>query len=210
MDLDNGTATAFLIRIELTPQGASVAAIILALAPDTDADGVPDFLDTDSDGDTILDKDEGNIDTDGDGLPNYRDLDSDGDCIADAAEAGDADPATPPVDTDGDGFPDYVDLDSDNEGLTDQLEDANCNGVVDPCETDRLKADSDGDGVSDLIEYEDCHVKTPAEQAAPTRSQRDGSRPRRRARSRAATSCSSSTTRCRRCPPARRSTSRPT
>jgi hypothetical protein len=151
--------------VELTPPGASVPATTLGAAPDTDGDGIPDYLDTDSDGDTISDRDEGAIDTDGDGIPNYRDLDSDGDCIADSAEAGDSDPTTPPVDTDNDGFPDYVDLDSDNEGLTDQLEDANCNGVTDPCETDRLKADSDGDGVSDLIEYEDCHVKSAAEQA---------------------------------------------
>jgi hypothetical protein len=165
LDADND-GDGILDLVELTPQGASVPATTLAAAPDTDGDGIPDFMDTDSDGDTIADHDEGAIDTDGDGLPNYRDLDSDGDCIPDAAEAGDSDPTTPPVDSDADGFPDYVDLDSDNEGLIDQLEDANCNGVVDPCETDRTKADSDGDGVNDLIEYEDCHVKSAAEQAA--------------------------------------------
>src|SRR5438094_769809 len=53
----------------------------------------------DSDGDTILDKHEGTVDTDGDLIPNYRDLDSDGDCVPDSAEAGDADPMTPPVDS---------------------------------------------------------------------------------------------------------------
>ncbi len=144
--------------VELTPQGASVAAKMLANAPDTDGDGIPDFLDTDSDGDTIPDALEGNIDTDGDLIPNYRDLDSDGDCVADAIELN--------VDTDGDGAPDFVDVDSDNDGLTDGAEDKNCNGVVDACETDRKKADTDGDGVSDLVEVADCEAKPTAQQAA--------------------------------------------
>src|SRR5438552_2973435 len=99
--------------------------------PPPDADGIPDFRDTDSDGDTIADSWEGAVDTDGDLTPNYRDLDSDGDCIPDALEAGDADPATPPVDTDGDGVPDFLDTDSDNDGLVDGKEDKNCNGLTD-------------------------------------------------------------------------------
>ncbi|HEY2747838.1 MAG TPA: hypothetical protein VGL86_24615, partial [Polyangia bacterium] len=143
---------------ELTPQGASVAAKMLANAPDTDGDGIPDFLDTDSDGDGIPDALEGNVDTDGDLTPNYRDLDSDGDCVLDSVELA--------VDTDGDGAPDFVDIDSDNDGLTDGQEDKNCNGVVDACETDRKKADTDGDGVSDLVEVADCNAKPPAQQAA--------------------------------------------
>lgn len=150
---------------ELTPQGQAVAALTLATAPDTDGDGVPDFLDDDSDGDTIADKDEGIVDTDGDFIPNYRDLDSDGDCVPDAQEAGDATVSSAPVDTDGDGAPDFEDRDSDNDGLTDDKEDKNCNGVLDTCETNRLLADTDADGVNDLIEYQDCAVKTPQQQA---------------------------------------------
>lgn len=54
---------------------------------DTDADGTPNFLDVDDDGDHILTKNElhrdssGNIifeDCDGDGIPNYLDIDSNG------------------------------------------------------------------------------------------------------------------------------------
>ena len=143
-------------RIELTAQGAVVAATKLADAPDSDVDGIPDFLDTDSDGDGIPDLVDGAVDTDNDLVGNYRDLDSDGDCIPDAMEGA--------VDTDMDGAPDFVDLDSDNDGLVDGKEDKNCNGAVDACETDRMKADSDGDGVSDLVEAADCSAKPPAQQ----------------------------------------------
>ncbi len=62
------------------------------------------------------------MDTDGDGVPDYLDLDSDDDGLSDSVEAGDADLETPPVDTDGDLLPDYRDLDSDNDGLTDAFE----------------------------------------------------------------------------------------
>ncbi len=119
---------------------------------DSDGDGTPDFQDTDSDNDTILDAHELVADPDMDNLPAYVDTDSDGDCIPDSIEAGDADPATPPVDTDSDNRADFLDLDSDNDGLTDGAEDANCNGVVDPGETSPAKEDTDGDGVSDLVE----------------------------------------------------------
>jgi len=142
--------------IELTAQGAVVAANKLANAPDTDGDGVPDFLDTDADGDGIPDAVDGAVDTDNDLVANYRDLDSDGDCIPDAMEGS--------ADTDNDGSPDFADTDSDNDGLVDGKEDANCNGAVDACETDRKKADSDGDGVSDLVEAADCSAKPPAQQ----------------------------------------------
>jgi hypothetical protein len=42
---------------------------------DVDNDGVPNYLDTDSDGDSLLDHDEGTDDHDGDGIPNYLDPD---------------------------------------------------------------------------------------------------------------------------------------
>ena len=103
---------------------------------DSDADGTPDHLDRDSDGDGIDDGDEAGTapdiptDTDGDGTPDYLDDDTDGDGIIDAEEAGD--PA--PVDTDGDGTPDFRDLDSDGDELEDEDE-----GTV----------DTDGDGAPD-------------------------------------------------------------
>jgi hypothetical protein len=117
-----------------------------------DAD-VPDY--TDSDDDTISDRDEGaaeDRDTDGDGIPDYLDDDSDGDGIPDALEAGDDDVTTPPRDSDGDGVPDFRDRDSDDDGLADGDEDLNHNGVVDPGETNPRDADTDDDGVTDLIE----------------------------------------------------------
>ena len=58
----------------------------------TDLDGVPDYLDLDSDNDGILDSVETATDFDGDGIKNYRDLDSDGDLCNDVIEAGFLDP----------------------------------------------------------------------------------------------------------------------
>ena len=111
---------------------------------DCDGDGTPNYMDLDSDNDTISDKDEGNVDTDADGFLNRYENDSDNDTISDLDEAGDTDPSTKPVDTDGDGIPDYLDPDSDADGLSDLDEVA--------AGSDPLKADTDGDGVSDLIE----------------------------------------------------------
>jgi hypothetical protein len=122
---------------------------------------VPNYLDTndgdgplgDADGDSILNGDEaisGYEDADEDGLPNYLDLDSDGDGISDVVEAGDDDPATPPVDNDGDGLPDFVDQDSDSDGIPDSLE-----GTDDPDgdgAPNCLDQDSDGDGILDSVE----------------------------------------------------------
>lgn len=61
-------------------------------------------------------------DTDGDMTPDYMDTDSDGDSILDAMEAGDTNVMTPPVDSDGDRTPDFQDTDSDNDGLSDRDE----------------------------------------------------------------------------------------
>ena len=54
--------------------------------PDTDADGFPDYQDTDADNDGVPDGVEGTGDTDGDGLPDYKDLDSDADGVNDGDE----------------------------------------------------------------------------------------------------------------------------
>jgi hypothetical protein len=53
---------------------------------DSDNDGIPDFLDLDSDGDGFADALEGSKDSDSDGLPDYLDTDSDGDDIPDSQE----------------------------------------------------------------------------------------------------------------------------
>ncbi|MUU78520.1 LamG-like jellyroll fold domain-containing protein [Winogradskyella endarachnes] len=105
---------------------------------DTDGDGVPDFIDLDSDNDGIFDSLEndgfGDIDITGDGLgdgSDYQDTienilndDQDGDGILSLIDDNDDDSDTEtssdhgtfsyslPVDSDGDGLPDYLDIDS--------------------------------------------------------------------------------------------------
>ncbi len=112
---------------------------------DCDTDGTDNFQDLDSDNDTIPDRAEGpELDTDNDGFFDRYDLDADNDTILDNVEAGDNDPATPPVDSDTDGTPDFLDPDSDNDGLSDLLEAE--------AGTDPTVEDTDGDGVNDLIE----------------------------------------------------------
>jgi hypothetical protein len=139
-------------------------------APDSDGDGVPNYLDNDDDNDGILDTVEGTIDTDGDGVPNNLDLDSDNDGINDIREANGVDSdnngladGTPnatgeiivggltPPDTDGDGVKDMLDLDTDNDGIGDLVEggsngtDLDNDGVVDG-------PDSDGDGIMNSVD----------------------------------------------------------
>lgn len=115
---------------------------------DTDHDGIPDFLDLDSDGDTILDAIEREHDRDRDGIANFRDLDSDGDRISDAIEAGDEDTSTPPhacpEELMPDGLADFIDTDSDNDGLSDGEE---AELGTHPCDPD-----TDDDGSNDLLE----------------------------------------------------------
>jgi len=53
---------------------------------DPDHDGIPNWIDIDSDGDGLLDADEGLDDVDLDGTPNYLDLDSDNDGCSDRDE----------------------------------------------------------------------------------------------------------------------------
>ncbi|MDA0784383.1 MAG: OmpA family protein [Bacteroidetes bacterium] len=137
---------------------------------DADADGIPDYLDTDSDNDGIPDAAEGRTDTDKDGIPNFLDRDSDGDGIADGIEkTGDADKDGKAnlidTDSDGDGIddktegtkdsdkdsqPDFLDTDSDNDGIPDKVEgseDLDRDGL-----SNYLDLDADGDGISDSVE----------------------------------------------------------
>ncbi len=86
--------------------------------PYTDADAPID--DGDDDGDGIPNGVEGYSDRDLDGIPNYLDTDSDGDGLSDTDEAGN-DPSLP-RNSDADDTPDFLDLDSDNDGLADEVE----------------------------------------------------------------------------------------
>ena len=125
---------------------------------DTDADGVPDYLDLDSDNDTLPDVTENDgadvdgdtledtglilsitVDTDGDGVADYRDLSSSGPGTLDITNG---DPA---LDADGDGvIDDPADLDGD--GLAD--------GVDQSPGAFGANADTDGDGVSGLADLD--------------------------------------------------------
>jgi hypothetical protein len=128
------------------------------------ADGAAEVEYPDADNDEILDIHEGDGDPDGDGIPNYQDEDSDGDTIKDRLEAGDGDPLTLPVDNDGDGTPDYLDLDSDNNCISDEDEksptgdgprDLDGDGTADYADSD-----NDGDGIPDVEELSsDCQER---------------------------------------------------
>lgn len=121
---------------------------------DVDADGIPNYLDADDDGDGIIDVDEDldhngietNDDTDGDGIPNYQDSDDDGDGVLTQDEDNDHDGDVTNDDSDGDGVPDYQDTDSDNDGIDDGSDpDADGDGVDDDQEGDDDGGDDDGD-----------------------------------------------------------------
>ncbi len=109
----------------------------LPTIPDADGDGI-------SDADEGV---ASRVDSDGDGTPDYLDLDSDNDTLTDAVEAGDAELATAPVDADGDKVANFRDLDSDDNGRDDEIEgieDRDGDGLG-----DFVDPDNDGDGIYD-------------------------------------------------------------
>ncbi len=125
--------------------------------PDTDGDGIPDFLDIDSDDDGITDTIEaqttaGFIAPSGTGNPDnggtFVDVNRDG--LDDNFDAGliAGGPANgiglTPVDTDGLGLADFIDPDSDDDGILDI--DENGLGVT------FVAGDVDGDGLADVFE----------------------------------------------------------
>ena len=104
--------------------------------PDTDGDGTPDTLDTDSDNDGILDKFEG--------VSNYRTLDSDGDGLADNVEDANRNGKVDPGETDPKKY------DTDGDGLCDgTVVVGSCTGLERDYGTDPTKVDTDGDGLCD-------------------------------------------------------------
>lgn len=119
----------------------------------TDSGGV---VQSDRDGDSIIDLHDGEEDADGDGKVNADDKDSDGDTIRDVVEAGDEDPMTLPVDSDSDGTSDYLDLDSDNNCVADAAEAGRTDGGAVDSDSDGTQDfqddDNDGDGITDLAE----------------------------------------------------------
>jgi hypothetical protein len=101
-------------------------------------------------------------DADGDGVPNYLDLDSDNDGIADVIEAGGTDAngdgiADGFVDIDKDGFNDVLDGDRNNDGIIDNINplvitgpDNNNDGRPDSYPN----ADFDGDGIPNMYDLD--------------------------------------------------------
>ena len=119
------------------------------------------------------------IDSDGDGVPDFQDSDNDGDNLTDAEEisgisfsAGEIERGTffvncdgndkreiplgtsaAPIDCDGDTVPDYMDTDSDGDTIPDIVEGKqNKTGVY-----ARYSVDADGDAIPDS--YEGCHLE---------------------------------------------------
>ena len=160
-----------------TPGGGSVG-----FDPDTDGDGIwdiyegtknsdsdplPDYLDTDDDGDglpTIMESADPNGDgnpddaqntdlalTNGDALPDYLDANDDGDALSTLSEDLDGDGDYAEHDTDGDGIPDYLDP-NDQDGPTGDLDgdgiDNTQEGILGTLPDN---ADSDGDGLCDGV-----------------------------------------------------------
>ena len=94
---------------------------------DTDRDGTPNYLDLDSDGDSVLDRN--------DAFPvnrlEWKDTDHDG--TGDNAD----------TDDDNDGILDACDADVNGDGIIDNGTDMDSDGIIDGCDPDR-----DGDGVN--------------------------------------------------------------
>ncbi len=125
---------------------------------DKDLDGIPNYLDRDSDNDGIPDTIESfGVDADGDGrIDNFTDVDNDGlsDNVDGVTSGGNfvrlSGQGLGAIDTDSDGIPNYLDLDSDNDGIPDIMEvfgtgagnSAKISGFV----------DTDGDGFSDDVD----------------------------------------------------------
>jgi gliding motility-associated-like protein len=119
---------------------------------DLDGDGLPNFLDLDSDNDGLPDVSEMNgLDANNDGLIGTAPFtDTDGDGLSDVVDANNGGTPIPTLDTDGDGRENFVDRDSDNDGIQDIIEaglpDTNSDGSIDGF------VDSDGDGLANLVD----------------------------------------------------------
>ena len=129
-------------------------------------DGLPDFLDRDSDNDGITDAAENNgTDANRDGAIDSF-VDSDGDGLHDSIDPDNGGAALTIVNTDGDGSPDYLDTDSDGDsagspGLGDLFEghDSNFDGTPSwddngnlTLDTNEGNIDLDGDGIVDAFD----------------------------------------------------------
>jgi len=133
-----------------------------AISPvDTDADGVFDQLDLDSDNDGISDHyesgaDAATLDPDGNGVIDATQwVDADTDGLSDDIETTNGpDSGTMPVDTDADGRNDQLDLDTDGDGIPDTIEARPTAGYVSN-DGNVSDEDADGDGIIALFDSND-------------------------------------------------------
>ena len=133
----------------------------LAGSLDTDADGIPDVIDSDDDGDGYPDSSDAFpllsgewLDTDLDGIGNNQDRDDDGDGVADGNDAFPLD-RDESLDSDGDGAGNNADPDDDGDGYLDIVDafplqsgewlDTDGDGVG-----NNADSDDDGDGIGDV------------------------------------------------------------
>ena len=128
-------------------QRGPIGVVVTATGLDTDADGLHDHNDLDSDNDGIIDLLESGVDA--------SMLDANNDGIYDGTFDANGVPVAAsggviPIDSDGDGLNNFVDADSDNDGITDTNEaggtDADGEGVIDGFD------DADSDGWNDATE----------------------------------------------------------
>ncbi|WP_424004096.1 gliding motility-associated C-terminal domain-containing protein [Maribacter sp. IgM3_T14_3] len=132
---------------------------------DTDNDTIPDYLDEDSDGDSVMDNNEGN-DFDFNGVPDqtFTGTDTDGDGLDDGYEGADVNdgfdvndeidsPATDLPNTDGTEDVNYRDLDDDGDGINTIDEDIDG-------DNDHTNDDTDSDGIPDYLDPTDDRIDT--------------------------------------------------
>ena len=140
----------------LTKDGgySATVEVVVVSSPDSDGDTVPDA------NEGIMDP---GGDADADGIPDYLDVDDDGDGITTEVERQlviELHPLSFIDDLDGDGVPDFYDGDSDGDGILDSIEahDANSDGVA-----DRVASgiDTDGNGLDDAFDPDDGGVPAP-------------------------------------------------
>ncbi|WP_298506247.1 gliding motility-associated C-terminal domain-containing protein [uncultured Maribacter sp.] len=144
----------------------------------TDGEDTQDYIDLDSDNDSVPDNNEGN-DFNFDGIPDqtYTGVDTDGDGLDDGYEGSDVNdgfdvndeidnPQTDLPDTDGTEDVNYRDLDDDGDGINTPDEDADGDGDPTNDDTDNDgtpdyldptddRPDTDGDGVPDYADLDD-------------------------------------------------------
>ncbi|WP_108867390.1 gliding motility-associated C-terminal domain-containing protein [Aquimarina aquimarini] len=149
IDVDNDGLIDALDTVDSGSGSGEVTNGTALILPNTDNEGLSNYLDIDSDNDGIPDNVEGQT-TAGYQPPLEADDDNDGIDNQYDSDFGGSTPITTPTDTDAnttENLPDYLDLDSDDDGLSDTAE----SGLTD----DGTTVDIDGDGLLDTFDTVD-------------------------------------------------------